>query len=222
MLNYRVYPISIFESWQELAKNFLSLKYDDNVMKGVKLKDVSATLISGTYYEKIIYSEIINHPLNGIETITQESYLHTEFDIYRDSALFILKNPSRRPNSIFKFLALHSNNVLSVSNNSIDVLNFCHNSMNRLREFKVRKVFYAPFSFIQNSIASISISSINDALEDSAQFGINLPNTIQKISFECRYQDKKVVGSVSMNGSISISNSAGQSFFEDILKVALG
>ena len=222
MLKYRVYPVTYYRSWNELSECLLSLKYNDSAMRGIKLKDVSSDIISGTYYELLLYNETINHPINGIKTVTQETFLYTDFEICKKDCLFILINPSRRATSIFKFLAINSHDIISISNKDIDIMKFYKNSLLYLKDFKVKKVFYSPFNFTNDAIANISILSLNDAIEDSKNLGISLPNDIQKMSFECRYNDKKIVGCVAMNGSISFSNCAGQSFFEDILKVVLG
>lgn len=221
MQKYRIYPLSILKSWKDLSINLLTLKYNDEYMRGIKLKDISNTSINGTYYEKAQYTEIINHPTDGMQTISQETFLYTDFFIYKDSNVFVLVNPSRNPNSVFKFLSIHSNNVLSIRNSNVDLDKFCLFARENLKEFRVKKIFFSPFNFSQNSIANISISSLEDALEDSNHLGIILPKNIQKISFDCRYYEKKISVTLAMTGSISISNNAGDDFFDFILKALI-
>lgn len=221
MLKYRVYPLSILKSWKDLSRNLLALKYNDEYMRGIKLKDISSTSIAGTYYEKIQYTEVINHPINGIQTISQETFLYTDFFIYKDNNVFALVNPSRKPNSVFKFLSIHSNDVLSLRNSNIDIYKFSLFARDNLKEFRVKKIFFSPFNFSQNSIANISISSLDDALEDSNYLGIVLPKNIQKISFDCRHYGKKISVTLAATGSISISNNAENDFFDFILNILI-
>ncbi|MDL2280113.1 hypothetical protein LJC15_05600, partial [Desulfovibrio sp. OttesenSCG-928-G11] len=190
----------------------MSLKYTDEATRGIKLIDISSTSITGTYYEKIQYNETINHPVNGIETIIQESFLYTDFFIDNDSMVFILVNPSRRPNSVFKFLSINSHNVLSIKTSNINISQFCSFAKTALKDFRVKKIFFVPFNFSQKSTASISISSIDDAIEDSSQLGVDLPKNIQKIYFDCRHYNKKISGIITAAGSISVSSTAGSDF----------
>lgn len=218
MIKFRIYPIKILEEWSNISNSLFQLGYNEESMRGIKLSNVSNKHIEGAYFEKIIYSEVINNPITGIEIITQETFLHTKFNIYRENKIIVLINPSRRINSLFGFLSINANNLFYIREAMLDIGGFCILSKSKLRDFRVKKVSFQPFNISNQSTAIISVSSSSDALEEALTLGIDIPPLIQRVAFECTYQGKKVSGSISKSGLFSISNNAGYDFFDEFIK----
>ncbi len=218
MIKFRIYPIKILTEWTNISKSLFQLSYNENSMRGIKLSNISNKHIEGTYFEKVIYSETINNPITGIETVTQETFLHTNFNIYREKKLIVLINPNRRISSLFGFLSINANNIFYIREAMFDIGEFCTISKSKLHNFRIKKVSFSPFNISNQSTAIIAVSSLNDALEESLTLGIDIPSLIQRVVFECTYQGKKVSGSISKSGLFSISNNAGYDFFDEFIK----
>lgn len=208
----------MIEEWDIISKKLFQLNYNEDLMRGIKLSNVSNKHIEGTYYEKIIYSETINNPIFGVETVTQETFLHINFNIYRDKSIFVITNPNRRMNALFSFIAMNANKLFYIRETNFDISGFCKISKSELRDFRIKKAIFPPFNISNESTATISVSSIGDALEEAATLGINIPSLIQRIAFECTYQGKKISGSISKSGLFSVSNNAGYDFFDEFVK----
>jgi hypothetical protein len=217
MTKYKIYHINFFEKWDLISTTISQLRYNDNSMMGIKLTNISNFSIEGVYYEKIIYTETIDHPINGISTTHQETFIHTTFVIYKERGIVILLNPSRRSNSFFNFISINTTNLFSLSESQFNIYEFYKYAIKSLQEFRIKKIVFYPFNFLPQSTATISITSQNNALNDSYSLGINIPHNILKISFECIYQSKRLTGSLSSSGLVSVSSTADIDFLEHIL-----
>ena len=216
MASYKIFPISLGGDWAMVSRGLSSLSYSDDAMRGITLRNISNKCIEGIYYEKLVYSETIYHPIAGIEEVTRETFLHTTFHIFRDSNIMIISNPSKKFISLFNFISIYAGSLFQVKEFSFNIFKFCEFSKNNLRNFRIKQIQFPPFNILPHCVAKITISSLNDAIDDSTSVNIVLPKDFKKISFECEFNSRKLVGSVASSGSMVVSNHAGFDFFEAI------
>lgn len=216
MVSHKIFPVIFEKCWDDVSNGLSLLSYNDQTMRGLVLKNISNVSIEGIYYEKLAYTETIYHPLGGIETIVRETYLHTNFIIFREAGILVVKNPGKKFLSLFSFISVYGGDLIHMRSQVFDIYKFCLFCKDHLSGFKIKQINFLPYNILPQCIAKISISSLNDAIEDAANVNIILPKEFKKISFECAFNTKKLVGSVNSTGLLVFSNHAGIDFLEAI------
>jgi len=218
-MKYKLCHVKFIAEWVLLSHSLSLLEYNDSLMRGLKLINVSNKFIDGIYYEKIAYSEIVHHPINGVTTEIKETFLHTNFSICREISTIVLSDPGRRANSFFSFVSIKNSNLFMIRDISYNIKSFCEVAKEKFSTFRLKRITFPPMNFSSQSIAAITISSQNDALEESIFLGIALPIEFLRIEFECGYNSKRITGSVSRSGIISLSSNADRNFLDCILSI---
>lgn len=204
MLKIKFFFYDTSYSWNELCSEVNKLKYNDTDSQGLKILNCTASEISAIFYEKISYSETVNHPINGIIEEVNEVYFATEFVISNQYGMIYLLNPSKRAASFLTFFSFKLRSF-QIAELEFDVLRFSETAKNIVDNYRTKKINFPPFQISQTGKAYFSISSKADAYGEVADINLPLPCKPSKIWFEGHSMGRKIAGEVSASGTCSLS-----------------
>ncbi|MDL2271651.1 hypothetical protein LJC23_01290 [Desulfovibrio sp. OttesenSCG-928-I05] len=216
MIKIKFLSFSTSVSWEKIEKSFLSLRYTDNESQGVNVSSINDKELKATFYEKITYTEIINHPIDGISEAIGTTYFASEFVINREKNLIYFINSTKRVNSLLTFLSLKEQNFYA-SDITLNVLNFPAIGSKLLERFRVKKLTFPPFELSEHSRAFFSIASKSDVFNDLNSIALPLPKKPTRLAFEGILYGRRVSGELLSTGMCSVTNQNYEVFLEALV-----
>jgi len=216
MIKIKFLSFSISTSWDRIEKSLLSLRYTDAESQGINVSSIDKINLKATFYEKITYTEIINHPIEGISESSGTTYFASDFVINKEKGLIYFINSTKRVNSLLTFLSLREQNFYT-SDLTINTLNFPAVGAKLLEHFRVKKLTFPPFELSNDSRAFFSIASKSDVFNDLKDISLPLPQSPTKLAFEGILYGRRMAGEIFSSGICSITNQNYEIFIETLI-----
>ena len=216
MIKIKFLSFSSSVSWDKLEKSLLSLRYTENESQGINVSSIDDTELKATFYERITYTEVINHPIDGISESIGTTYFASDFVINREKKLIYFVNSTKRINSLLTFMSLKDPNFYA-SELIINILNFPSIGSKLLDNFRVKKLTFPPFELSEDSHAFFSIASKSDVFNDLKTIVLPLPKNPTRLAFEGILYGKRMSGEIVSSGLCSITNQHYEVFIEALV-----
>lgn len=213
MIKIKFLSFSSSVSWEKIEKSLLSLRYTDDESQGISVLSIDDKELKATFYERITYTEIINHPIDGISESIGTTYFASDFVINREKKLIYFINSTKRINSLLTFLSIKEQNFYA-SDLTLNTLNFPAICAKLLENFRVKKLTFPPFELSQDSRAFFSIASKSDVFNDLKTISLPLPKSPTRLAFEGMLYGRRMSGEVLSSGICSVTNQNYELFIE--------
>ncbi|MEF3698142.1 hypothetical protein [Desulfolutivibrio sp.] len=216
MIKLRVFPLFFNIEWKHLGQRLLDAKYNEEEARGFIVTDISDKQIMATYYEKIIYLEIVHHPVRGDFEITREVFFKTDIILFKKICFIV--NPSRRFSGLLIFIANKTEAQVSIRDCRFNIPAFCDLGFRLFDEFNVTKVVYKQFNVTDSLKCSAAFSCDNNVFNEIGSVRLNIPAMPSRITFAGIINKTIMKGDISETGLISLSSANIDCFVDFINK----
>lgn len=216
MNRVRFIPYAWGGSWEELGKFMEAARYTDGESKGVKITDYSKREIRATYYEKMVYSEIVDDPINGRSDVSRIVFWATEFVVY-DTGVLVVKNGLRRAPSLITFLMVKTEFEFSVDEQQMNIFFVLSVFRDLVGNLTVDKAAFKQFNVSENLKCSASFVGKSDVFLEMSEAKMRLPEFPNKISFLGDFNGKRIRGEIHDSGIVAMMHN---NFYFIIDKIA--
>lgn len=214
MIKVKLLPYSLSLSWEELRAILDNARYTEKEARGIKINDYSKREIKATFYEKIIYTETIDDPINGMIELKRQTFFSTSFILYHN--IIIIINPSRRMPSLITHMLSKTDFKLIVNDSKLDLTSTANILGSLLENFTPIKMSFNQFNITEELKCTMSLVSSKDIKEEIKSIGIDLPKIPNKLTFTGFFLGKATRGEINDNGTISISHPKYQIILDKI------
>ena len=205
MIKAKLLPYSLDSNWEDLFTILEYARYTDEESRGIKVNDFSKKEIKATFYEKIVYTESIDDPINGLVEYQRQTFFNTAFIIYNNGILAII-NPSKRTSSFLTYLLSKTKFKFTINECKLNIESTSNVLKSIFDEFKTIKVSYNQFNILEDIRCAMALTSSKDIEMELGKLNIPLPKTPNKLSFVGSFLCRAMRGEINENGTISISH----------------
>lgn len=205
MIKAKFLPYALTSSWEDLREILANARYTDEESRGIKITDCTKREIKSTFYERVVYTESIDDPINGMVNLERQTFFATHFIMYNNNIMLII-NPSKRVSSLLTYLLAKTNFDLAINECKLNIMSVANIFRNAIEEFVITKMSYNQFNVTDNLKCSMAFSSSKDLQHEIKNINIELPKIPNKLSFSGLFLGKGIRGEINESGTIAISH----------------